>query len=541
MKNRLFNPISLYMIGILYFSSFKMYAQESVWINKSEIKEIKIYQQGATVKRVGKANVNTGYQEVIFDGLSPYINTQSISVKGIGDATILSVSFQPNYLKEKKKSKEMTDLELLRDSLSYRLQQIKDKQNVLNELQTVLQANKSIKGETNGVLADELELVIEYYNKKLTAIKDDQLELSIKEKKVQEELTKVNSQIGILNQKSNQAEGNIIVRLDSRAKALMSFDLTYLIQTNVSWYSFYDIRAKDVSSPVELVHKAKVSQTTGEDWTNIKLKLSSGNPAIGNTKPELYPWYLSIYEPNQYVLDGRRYKEALSDAPAVKSEGIALASAPMNDLKVVTTQNLVNNEFDILQPYTIHPDGQEYQVEIEKFNVASSYEYVAIPKLDADAFLTARLTGWEELSLNPGNANIYLDGAYVGETYLNPKETNDTLVVSLGRDTRISVKRDKLKDLSGNKMFGGMRERSFAFSYTVKNNKKDSINLVVLDQLPLTTNKDIEVKLQETLGAEVNNETGEVKWKTSLAAGGSNKFNFSFTVKYPKDKQINGL
>ncbi|MBK7885746.1 MAG: DUF4139 domain-containing protein [Bacteroidetes bacterium] len=139
--------------------------------------------------------------------------------------------------------------------------------------------------------------------------------------------------------------------------------------------------------------------------------------------------------------------------------------------------------------------------------------------MDADAFLTARITGWEELSLTAGGANIYFDGAYVGESFVNPAETNDTLEISLGRDKRIVVKREKLKDLSGSKLFGGNKERSLSYDISIKNGKKEAISILLYDQIPLTMQKDIEVKVEELSGGEHNTETGEVKWKLQIPAG----------------------
>ncbi|MBL7924416.1 MAG: DUF4139 domain-containing protein, partial [Bacteroidia bacterium] len=211
------------------------------------------------------------------------------------------------------------------------------------------------------------------------------------------------------------------------------------------------------------------------------------------------------------------------------------------NVAVLMNENQLSATFDILQPYSIPSDGQDYQVEIQKFSLKSEYNYVAVPKLDEDAFLTARVTGWEELSLSPGGANIYFDGAFVGESFIHPAETNDTLEISLGRDKRIVVKRDKLKDLSGSKLFGGNKERSLSFDLSVKNGKKEAVSIILYDQIPLTMQKDIEVKVEELSGADYNPETGEVKWKLQIPAGEMLKKRLSFRIKYPKDKQVIGL
>ena len=517
-------------------------AQDPVWVSNSEIKDVKIYQNGAMVSRSAKATLNPGLQEVVFDGLSPYVNPQSIILKGTGDATILSVTFKTNYLKEKKKSKEIQRLESDLDSLNIRLQQVKNTIAVNNETQSMLIANKSIGGANTGVLADELEPMAEFFMKKMAALKQDLLEEQWKERKLNEQVQKVQQQLGTLRAKNEQPTGNIIVRVNAGSRAMAGFEFSYVIASNVTWYAFYDLKAKDVNSPFELVYKAKVNQSSGEDWEQVKISLSTGNPSIGNQRPVMSPWYLNYYMPYAVRSDAYKQEQNLS-APAVLANGAVQMDSEekMKSVEVVMNQNALNASFEIMTPYTIPSDGQEYQVEIQKYTLKATYNYIAIPKLDADAFLTAKITGWDELSLSPGGANIYFDGAYVGESYIDPAASEDTLEISLGRDKRIVVKREKLKDLSGNKLFGGNKERSLTYDITVRNGKKEAISLILLEQIPIAMQKEIEVKTEELSGAEYNSETGEVKWTIQLPAGESIKKRLSFKVKYPKDKQIIGL
>lgn len=532
------------LLVILFAITFSAKAQEPIWISNSEVKEVKIYQSGAMVSRTAKATLSPGLQEVVLDGLSPYINPQSINLKGTGDATILAVSFQQNYLTEQKKSKEIINLEDDLDSLNNRLQQIKNRNVVLTEAQNLLLANKSIGGATNGVVVDELELVLDYFLKKMNELKEEQLASIGKEKKLNDQIKKLQQQLNVIRQKQQQSTGNIIVKVNVNSKTNSNIEFSYVISNNVSWYSFYDIKVKDVNSPAELVYKAKVSQSTGEDWNQVKIGLSTGNPSIGNDRPQMSPWFLNFYVPMNQLQGVRKDNQRMEQAPMMSS---GEAASDANSLKEMTTipvmmnENQLSTSFDIQGAYSIPSDGQEYQIEVQKFTLKSTYNYVGLPKLDGDAFLTTSVTGWEELSLSPGGANIYFDGAFVGESFINPAETSDTLEISLGRDKRIVMKREKLKDISGNKFFGGNKERTLAFDISVKNGKKEAVTVVVYDQVPLSNQKDIEVKIEEMSAAQYNSETGEIKWTLTLAPGQTVKKRLAFKVKYPKDKQIMGL
>jgi uncharacterized protein (TIGR02231 family) len=197
--------------------------------------------------------------------------------------------------------------------------------------------------------------------------------------------------------------------------------------------------------------------------------------------------------------------------------------------------------YEIPGHYTLLNGSNETQVEIQHYTTNANYEYVAVPKIDNDAFLTAQITEWENLNLSPGQANVYFDGAYVGQSYINPAETNDTLTLSLGRDQRITFKREKVKELTSSKLFGSNKEKSFAYELTIRNTKKEPITIIVEDQVPLSQEKDIEIKVTELSGGIQFTGSGIVKWKITLQPGESTKKTLSYSIKYPKDKQLSGL
>jgi uncharacterized protein (TIGR02231 family) len=154
-------------------------------------------------------------------------------------------------------------------------------------------------------------------------------------------------------------------------------------------------------------------------------------------------------------------------------------------------------------------------------------------------FLLAQIADWEKLNLLPGEANIIFEGTYIGKSFVDPSSTQDTLNLTMGRDKRVVVKREKLMDFSSVKFLGSNKKQIFTYEITVKNNKKEAINILLKDQYPLSQNKEIEVELLQSDGAAVNTETGVVNWKLQLAPNESKKVRISYSVKYPKDKVLN--
>ena len=171
----------------------------------------------------------------------------------------------------------------------------------------------------------------------------------------------------------------------------------------------------------------------------------------------------------------------------------------------------------------------------------AKYEYYAAPKLDNNAFLVAYLSNWNDYNLLPGQANIYFENSYVGQTYINPETVKDTLAVSLGRDNGISVTKKTIKDYSEDKFLSSDIERFFAYDIIVKNNKNVPIKILVEDQLPISKNEDIEVNPINISGGKYSNDTGMVSWMINLNESQSVTKQFVYSVRYPKDKVIPGL
>jgi uncharacterized protein (TIGR02231 family) len=527
----------------LLIISGKTFTQNSLRVSNSEIQKIRIYQSGAFVSRSVKVNLNAGINEIVFDKLSPYINANSISVKGFGEASIVGVNFQQNYLKIQKTSSEITKLEGEKDSLTIKLRYIQNKIMACNEGLAVLQANRSIGGANNGIDAAKLTALVEYQIKKINSLKDEIIDLGIKDQGLQNQITKINQQLSVLNSKQNQSEGNIIVTVNSSSKSLASFEFSYLINSNVRWTPVYDIRVKNTSSPMEFILKAKVYQSTGEDWTDVKLSLNTSNPTDRVQKPNLTPWYLNFQQEADlyYNMRGSRSDDESAAPMMNKLEEVKVKMDTMRWSNAQIIENQLNNEYEIENKYTLKSGNVETQIEINRINANAYYEYASAPKLNSDAFLMGNIINWESLNLLNAEGSVYFDGAFVGTTYIQNKSSKDTMNLSLGKDERIIIKRTKLNEVNGSNLFGNVKEKKFSYDIVVKNTKKETVEITIEEQLPISQDKNITVNALELSGGKLNPTTGLVTWKISLKAGESSTKKFNFSVKFPKDTSVNGL
>ena len=426
-----------------------------------------------------------------------------------------------------------------------------------NDLIAVLKQNTDIKGTQNGLSVAELMKMMDYFKAKTLELQNELYTLNEKKVKLTETLSALRNQLQEEQSKNATVGGRLILQLSATTGGKYDFVVSY-ITPNAYWTPNYDIRVDNTKSPLHLVYKANIVQTTGIDWKKIKLSLSTSTPNQLGNAPFLNGWYLRYKEPIVYgnrtaqlndvvvntSLGVKRQKRELGYAttaiPAdelAKSYNYKVTSGVEEHLEI--QENALNVTFDIDLPYSILSNGKAQTATLQTVDVPADYKYYAVPKLDKDVYLLAYVTDWQKLNLLAAEANIILEGTYVGKTYIDPNSTLDTLSFTLGRDKRVAVKREKLADFSSVKFLGSNKLQKFTYELTVKNNKKESVELILKDQYPLTTNKEIEVELLDDGKAEVNTDLGILNWKLKLNAGESKKIRFTYSVKYPKDKSLN--
>jgi uncharacterized protein (TIGR02231 family) len=237
------------------------------------------------------------------------------------------------------------------------------------------------------------------------------------------------------------------------------------------------------------------------------------------------------------VLKGEEAKNLYGDRAASGVIVVTLKNGVGDHLSV--TDNQLDVVFDIDIPYDIPSNGKEQGVELKEYKVPCTYEYYAAPVADKEAYLLGQMQGWEKLNLLPGEASIMVEGTYIGKSFIDPGSTQDTLNLTLGRDKRIVVKREKVTDFSSVKFLGSSKKEVFTYQITVRNNKKEKAEMLLKDQYPISTDKDIEVELLDNGGAAVNKDNGVLTWKLELGAGETRTYRISYSIKYPKDKTVN--
>ena len=530
------------VFALLCFSAIA-FAQKPIFTS-AKIKSATVYSNSAELLQSASVTLPSGTSEIVIKNVADYVNENTIQIGAPANVTVLSVQFTRNFISEYEIDESNPMIKRVRDSvmlIEKEMGKIANEKVSYSKTIDLLDKNQNVAGQNSGLNVTELIKLVDYYRAKRNELSNLVDTLIEKENKLKDKLSKLNSKLELNTQKQEKtSQGKLVLQVMTDAASSVNLDINY-ITANASWSPFYDLRADNINSPINLMYKAKVVQNTGIDWKKVKLTLSSGNPNQNNTAPILQAWFLRYGYPRTYGYDNSNAKlNTVVVSGYMKKDKAEMDESSISNYTTIN-ENQLNISFDIDIPYDILSNGKAHSVALKDLKLPATYKYYAVPKVEKEAFLLAEISEYSKFNLLPGEANIIFEGMYVGKTMINPNQTSDTLNLSMGRDKKIAIKREKIVDKSGTKFLSGYKEQTFTYDITVKNNKKEAIEMLLKDQYPISTDKEIIIELLDNGKAKVNTETGILTWDVKLNAGETKKLRISYKVKYPKDKFIDNL
>ncbi len=532
--------INLFLIISLFIPA-SFFSQIMV---KSEVKEATVFSNKAQITRVESVKLDKGNNMVKFLGLENSISSNTIQVSGTNGITVLS-----NVVKTETtlKSQQPRNIRILLDSIAVikRSEALlyKEVKNLEFEKNAILY-NKSANGTNSGFNLDNMIDLAEYYRNNLNKLDAMIYDKNIEVTKAREVKRELNVRLNKLGYKARTTVMTIEVISDK--VQTVSMKLVY-VANNIGWTPFYEIKTNGIGSNVKAICKAKIYQNSTVDWKNVALTLSTTSPTNVGTLPTVHPWVLRFQsDRRKYKSKGKSQNQYFNASPQSNRaytqsvETAAYDSKSMSNY-TVATDNMVSREFNISLPYSINGSNGKAAVELETFDMPANYLYYAAPKYNCNVFLIANITKWEQYNFLPGSANLFLEGTFVGTTFINPNATEDTMSLVLGIDKNIVITREKIKDFSRNALLGGKKKVDMGIQITVKNKKNVEIELMMEDQVPISSDDAIEISIKDISGAKKEDDTGKLTWKTKLKAGDSKIYKIKYEVKYPKNKPLSNF
>lgn len=518
------------ILSILFISN--AFCQSKPIEVQSTLKTVTVYPSQARLEYEGSLSLPAGESIIVLSNLSPSLMDGSVQLSlSEASVSIEDISSSRNYIKSPTTDQEVATLAQLRDSL----QTVKDwcskQRQILDAEEELLRSNKQVYSEQAGVTTTDLQALLTFQRKEYTRIYQERIENEAVNKKAEALTNSIANQINKLSNGSQKSISEVKVTLRAQRAIRLNYSLSVMV-SDAFWSPVYDIRATSPEAPLQVSFRAGIRQSTGEKWDDVKLLLSTAQPALTNEQPTLEPRYAYIknLEPVQ-TFDPVTYLETIQ---VVRNE-LDVSEEVWSDKKY----NLTGSVFTLANKQSISSDDASHYVTVRDLSIPAKIQHYAVPRASPHVYLVADIINNSDYDLQSGEVRIFNNNTYVGTSQINIASTSDTLQISLGIDQGVYVKRER-RDFGANQWLGAYRQETFDFSISIRNNKPVPIEVKLLDQIPISTEKQIEISLLKKDNAAYNAEKGELAWQVRCAPGKTETRDFSYRIRYPKDEVVGG-
>lgn len=533
----------------------------------SKVVSVTVYGDRAQVTRAAEAELTKGEHVLAFGGLPVDIEQNSIQVNGKGKAVLRDVKFRVEHLAQTPQS-DMKELYDRRQKIEDQLAELNDRTAITEKEKAFLDdiEKKAVRPtrETRGDETDtaKWEQFAGFYRDKLTGLNKELREIAIQRRETQREMDRVTREIQSAGSREVKQSNIVEVTVEMQETGKLSLNAAYIVY-GPSWRPVYDLRVSTEEKKMNIGYNAIVRQNTGEDWNDSQLKLSTAQAQVGGKQPELSPWHLYIEAPQVY-------SNLPASAPSKSmAYGAGMSKKEMNRQMIATDdvdgEKMMEDEappmeapetavetgttsvvFAVGGANTVKSDNQDHRVSILIFDFPAKFRYSAAPKLSPYAYLKAQVKNTTEYPFLPGETNVFLDSNFVSSSALELVAPSEEFWTFLGIDESMKVEHKFLKKYHKEGLIG--KKDTLVYEYLIKlaNNKKTEEEIVVWDQLPISNDQSIAVKLIEPQYKEdtdvlKKNEENFLEWFFKMKPGEKQEIPFKFSVEYPRDQRVAGL
>jgi uncharacterized protein (TIGR02231 family) len=503
---------------------------------EAPIVAVTVYPGQARITRRTTVELPSGPQRLELGGLPLGLQRDSVRVSGRGEAAVLGVDVtaQLHPRSPDVKVAELTDqLRKLRSALD----EVDDKATVADRRAEVLGAvGRRAGGAFAKALAQgsagpaQVAEVNDALSRQFEEILAHKRELAQQREKVQEDVATLERALAAHHVQQTPDRMAVLVDLDVTGDTV-EIELSYVVD-QAYWESGYDIRL--AGERLTLTWHALVTQSTGEDWPECELRLSTARPASTVTVPELSPWYLDRQQPVRALGYGAAGAMPAAAPRMMDMQEMAVATAAVEH--GATASTYTPSRF-----IAVPSDGTAHRTTVTVVDLEAKLDHLTAPVHGPEAYLRAVAVNTSEHTLRPGKASVFHESEFVGTTMLELWAPGEEVELNLGIDDRIRVERELIRRTAGKAVLGGTRRREAAYRIKVGNFGPRAARVTVLDQVPVSRDEGIVVKdVQYKPDPAERTELGELTWRLDLAPEQTGEITIGFRVDVARGVEITG-
>ena len=486
---------------------------------KSSVKNVTLYFSGAQIFREGNVALSKGKHFVVLEQLPQGIDKQSIQVNGMANCEVLSVKHRLEFQKQLKKDQEIKLVEEQIKTKNIAIEDVKNKINVFELEEKLLLDNSNLNKNGSGSSVTEIKEAAIYYRARLNEIKANILQLKSSLEKTVDEKQDIYQKLNELRSRKINTYSEILVSIECKSPFTGNLSFSYFT-SNAGWEPTYDFRVDEINKPLTIKYNANVFQSTGENWKNVQLKLSSYDPSLSGKKPTLSPWFVGEYE--QRGSNAESSFGALQGKVTSEGDGIQFAQITIYDANQQEVAHLVSDKNG---QYAIKPLREgTYYVSVEYQGRQSiTKQYVSISKSNVsnlDLALEQTIRDLEVLEMNLTNAKT-IDGQGAGDGWMSDSEDKKLKSVLIKRNDLRSIRfsTDSINRLTTNSVIS--KEYTIEIPYSINSDGEDYLVKINEVEVPVNYAYYIVPKLDKDafLYASITNWT-----QLNLIPGKSNIF-----------------
>ncbi len=524
--------MKIWITGVLLIAQLPLFALTKV---TGKVDTVTVFTDRALVKRVQAIESAEKTGILRFTALPQSLISDSVRAGGSG-ATVTGVS-QRNVEKiygeewadhplKKKMVKLEADIRQENDQLS----NYRDQLRVVDSMMKLTTAQSDKEARAGQLNVDSWEKALSFLEEKRQRYHEKIRKADERLEKLRKDLNKITVEFNAETQVAKTGGTEVEVSYVKNSETA-KIELEYLV-TNVSWNGVYDLRGSAEGSEFQLVSHAIIRQSTGENWKNTSVTLSTARPSTSISPGILQPWRVGTT-----VFDSRPGKQAAGKISGGMNNRADEGETAGDATDSVDTSDTTTVSITLPGRENILSDNSDHRVTLGTAPLKGTLTHVAVPSLSSYVYLKARLKNTSAAPVM-GTMNAFLDGSFVGNVTLkNPAAVGEEFDVFLGPDQRMQLKRIlKRGDVEKSGLFGGKVEVVNQWEIEVTNFTKKPRQISVFDQFPVPADPNVATKYIGASRAETTKDAnGILTWKLDVKSGEKIKFDFSYSLTFPKE------